>query len=253
MDTIEAVISRVKKLLDKAEGTDNEHEAAQAAVRARDLMAAYHLEQAEVEAFGGQVEPDPIVEEIGADIGVRRIPWKHSIASAVARLNGCHVWSHSSFDPAGKRRTGLRFYGRRGDVQAAHYTVGYLWSEVERITKEAARAARTRGDRRWCNSFRMGVVARLSERVNAIVGDREQALKQGVGSGSKALVVLARHQQEVEEGYQAVRKAKKMRLMGSSTRLVRDGYDSGRAAGDSVHLGQARGALPAIQRKLGSR
>jgi hypothetical protein len=252
MDTIEAVISRVKKLLDRAANTDSEHEAAQAAVRARDLMAAYHLEQAEVEAFGGQVEPDPIVEEIGADIGVRRVPWKHSLATVVARLNGCHVWSHISFE-GGKRRAGLRFYGRLGDVQAANYTVGYLWSEVERLTQEAARAAVTRGDRRWRNSFCMGVVARLSERVDAIVGDREQAVKQGVDSGSKALVVLARHQQEVEEGYQAVRKSKKMRTMGSGTRLVRDGYDSGRAAGDSVHLGQARGALPAIQRKLGSR
>lgn len=244
MDTIEAVISRVKKLLDRAAGSDNEHEASQAAVRARDLMAAYHLEQAEVEAFGGQVEADPIVQEIGADVGARRVPWKTGLANSVAKLNGCYVWVLLG------RRASLRYLGRRGDVQAARYTTEYLWAEVDRLTSEAASREKY-ADRRWRNSFRLGVVNRLHERVDAIVGDRAQALKQGVDSGSKALVVLARHKQEVDDAYQGLRKSRKFRSMGSSTRRHADAYDSGRAAGDSVHLGAARGALPAIQRRIG--
>lgn len=254
MDNLAAIIARIQRMLALAKSSPSEAEASNAASQAAELMTRYRIEQAEIEGAGGDAEVDPIVEEVAEQLGLsgRRVRWKHHLADSIAKLNGCQLWMYRERDVLdGKLKCRFKIFGRRGDVQATTYTVRYLWSEVEHLAEQAAKAAgKGTSERRWRNSFKMGVCERLWQRVQAEISTKRAAVKAGAEAGTTALVIVAKHQQEVDEAYEAVRKERKIRSANTGrARMNHNAYYQGTRA----ITGGAKGALGPMQGRLGAK
>ncbi len=271
MENLDKVFDRVRKLLKLAEG-GNENEAALAAERAAELMREHALTEAEVRlsATGDTLAaaPAPIVQGFEADAtkgdGKKAHAWKLSLAWGVCRSFNCRFWRI-----AGR----VHIFGREPDVRAADYTLAYLVNEVDRLTDKGAEE-RGRPGKAWCNSFRMGCAHRIQETLLEKARKRqverqeilkraaevEEAQDQGADEEviralvpQRALVEVARSEEEVDAAYEEVaarrwgkRRAKSYRGSVSSA----EGWHAGRAAGASVAIGSARGALGPGQGRL---
>lgn len=144
------IIERIAKLLEVAShgsndraGARNEHEAANAAAMAQELMQAHDLDMATVSAHvdkrtGGGTG---IVEQPRVTLRKKGKPgsWKVELFQTVGRTSDCWVY----IDPARTwwDTTGYMI-GRKQDVEMAMYVYEFLVRELERLQK-------VYGDERW--------------------------------------------------------------------------------------------------------
>jgi hypothetical protein len=267
-------IDRVRKLLKLAENAGSEAEAATAAARAAELMAAFALGEAELRLVDDSKAAEPIIEAgVEGDKAKRKkIAWQSTIAFAVAKSYGCRgFWWGSS----------IRIYGRESSVQAVSYTCAYLYREVDRLCDlgwdaeegdtrdEVVWSTREyryvpRGPRAaakvWKNGFRNGaadtIALRLREdtdarrdQARATARTARVASVQPTAVKLDALVLVERDQAEVDAGY-----AKRSEKFGTASAIGQTsstgGYRSGRAAGGSISLGGKRAGLGSGQGRL---
>lgn len=176
MSTIE---DRIRKLLALAD-SPNENEAAAAAEKAQALMLRYGIELATVAASTG--------ERLAVDEHVvdgRIDPWRRMLADAVARSTGGQiVW-----DPDGYSRSQgkIFFYGPSRTVGGMIELYRYLEAQLVVISAAAAATRRERRvhGRTWRNSFLLGAVGRLAQRLDARRAETTQTEE-----NSRALVVV---------------------------------------------------------------
>jgi hypothetical protein len=265
------VLERIKKLLRLAQNAGSEHEAANAARRAAQLMALHQIHEASVNLDG----PDEVraVEEIAQCHEVtytkKRVAWHIRIASAVAASYGAEMYTMGGYSE--ERENGIRFFGRLSAVQAAAYTTQYLIREVETITDK--QAPQSLYARRYRNAFRLGCASRIGARINEETQAEKQKLSKrrkqaerfedthdvsdesgderpdldNVPTPPASAGVLARVEKDREEVTQAYKNYSKKwgRSTGVGTVSSGSGYTAGKAAGDRVKLGnRARGGLP---------
>ncbi len=261
MRTQDQVIDRIQKLLRLSKST-SDAEAALAAQRASELMAAHHLTEALVRAAddtGGApaeviIKGQAVVDPNGR-AAKKKIAWKGTIAHGVAHSMGCRQYWHG---PA------IMFFGRASAVAAASYTAQYLWREVDRLA-EAAYASAPHDvydtPRIWKGAFRHGAAGQIAERLHAVARDakaaataaRQEAARVAhnaeidgdatKGTHRQALVLLNRDAQEVEEEYATFTKGFRSTRIGSGRIRSWGGYGAGQAAGRNIHLGGGRAAL----------
>jgi hypothetical protein len=256
MRDLDSVMAKIRKLLTLAERAANEHEAANAAARAAELMASYQIEEATIRASASSDAP---AEEIVTDHTVyagakNKSAWRITVASAVAKSYGARCYLTGPV---------VKVFGRRSAVQATEYTVAYLLREIDALAERNV-AGRGKG---WANSFRLGaaacVASRLAEaqreqaqreQAQREQAQREQAQREQAqrgalsgsataSSGTTTLAVIAKDRAEVEAEYSKFsRKFRSARLGGASSA---SGYAAGYSAGGSVSLGGGRGGLGA--------
>lgn len=169
MATSSPVVDRVRKLLALAERSGSPAEAALAASRARELIAEHRLAEADLSVTGGEDLPEErvIEEQIEGDYARRKAQqWRVSLAGVLARSFGCKIYYYQ-----GTRR--IQAIGRESDVQTLRYVQGYLTLEIQRLVEEAwaQMKARCEGGElpqptRWRNSFRLGAVQAVREKLN---------------------------------------------------------------------------------------
>jgi hypothetical protein len=236
----EKIIERIRKLLELSH-SDNEHEAAQAAARAAQMMSENAVTEAMLQVVNPDDEvpvvPERIVEGEPTYDAERRIAWRDRIATAVAH----------SFDCV---------------------------AEVERLADEAwlkegaDLVAVGQRPRAWKSAFRLGAADVIHERLYTDIyarkeREKEQAKqlaaaqpKQLVGAGAaaaeqqlalvrvdKALAIVEKDRSEVKAAFEKRTKGfRRMRGMGNSTR-TRGGYRAGREAGANISLGRPAKAL----------
>lgn len=148
------IIDRVRKLLELATSS-NEHEAATAATRAQELMERYQLKHADLEPDEYSVG---VIDEHG-----RLSRWRVVLASGVANAHSCEVFTsrvHVVEDGRAKGKTQTMIVGDEADVQAASYVYRYLEREVFQHGAALVNASRSYRD-----SYRMGMAARLHQRL----------------------------------------------------------------------------------------
>lgn len=201
------IVDKIRKLLKLAEGSGNEHEAANAAARARALMAEYELSEAELRVADSTKEAEPIVEDHTLTETKRKVAWHGTLSWAVAQLYDCHAWF------SGGRR---KLFGRKSAVQAASYTFAYLVKEIDRLAEEHDPT----GDRTYRNSFRLGAAMRVRDRIKTMVDERKRAevappaprpnpfdpsivSVASPPAASAALVLVQRDKLEVDNSYKA--------------------------------------------------
>jgi hypothetical protein len=153
-----AIEERIRKLLALAD-SPNENEAAE---KAQALMLRYGIEMATIAALGG--------ERLAVDehvVGGKVDPWRRMLAAAVAHSAGGRVvWAP---DGSGRSRGKIFFYGPAGAVGGMVELYRYLKAQLIVISAAATAARRERRvhGRTWRNSFLLGAVGRVGQRLDA--------------------------------------------------------------------------------------
>ena len=170
-----AIEERIRKLLALAD-SPNENEAAAAAAaaaaaeKAQALMLRYGIEIATIAALGG--------ERLAVDehvVGGKVDPWRRMLAAAVARSAGGRVvWAPDGY---ARSRGKIFFYGPVGAVGGMVELYRYLEAQLIVISAAAAAARRERRvhGRTWRNSFLLGAVGRVGQRLDARRAETAQA------------------------------------------------------------------------------
>src|SRR3990167_7862705 len=101
MANIQKVLDRVRKLLALSEHTTSEAEATEAAGRASALMEEYELSEALVRLDEPTRKAEPIVRERlepdKDEYSLKRVAWKETVASAVAKDLGVKLYYHTRY------------------------------------------------------------------------------------------------------------------------------------------------------------
>lgn len=175
----EAIQETIAKLLRKAEGTSNEHEAALFAAKAQELLARHNLDEAKVRARDATAS-DPITEQ---NYGRKSVaPWRRQVAQGCAKLYFCRLLCVGSE---------LEFVGKSHNVEVAISMTNWLCSVVVRMAREYD------SDRREQEDFKRGAGLRLYGRLMELYRQQnpiQERAKPGGGSGLPALY----HNEETE-------------------------------------------------------
>jgi hypothetical protein len=248
MNNLPKILDRVRKLLQLAEHTTSEAEAANAAAQAAKLMAEYELSEALVRLEEPGQKAEAIVEEPldpERDLAhSKRVAWKETIAVAVAHSLGIHpFWTHQHIN--GRRRSSVQGFGRESAVQTWRYTCQYLWRTADELAEsEWEKQGRDHGARGWKNAFRVGCASRLAVRLEEKKSEaeklREEAKKAAMDASeareSLAMTLVEKDHEEVNSAYK-VRSKKFGTISGIGSVSSYSGYEAGRDAGDRVSLG----------------
>jgi len=237
--TTEAVIDKIAKLLNLAEGKGaTANEAAVAAAKAQELMDRHRLDRATIDAGSG-----PDSEQVGFSKGDplekmgRAVSWKLFLGGDLAAIHSCRL----VVTPVGKTLKGrveLILIGRPSDTQVVSYLYTYLTREIERLTKFALVSMRgyfiSRSDAvEWGRSFRLGAVAEVLDRlIEAQKRVHDQAKQDG--AQCRALVLLDDHKKAVADFAKRFVRGRVYRH--DMPRQDHHGHLAGRRAGRNIAL-----------------
>lgn len=258
----EKIIDRIRKLLELSH-SDNEHEAAQAAARAANLMSENAVTEAMLQVVNDDevpLVPERIIQADPTYDADRRVAWRDRIATAVARSFDCEVYYLEK---------GLHAIGRESAVQSWTYTCRYLFAEVERLADEAwlregaDLAAVGQRPRAWKGAFRLGAADVVHERLyrdiyarkerestqaKQLAGDATRHAEIDPAGGAlvlanKAIAIITKDRAAVKTAFEERTKGfRSTRSMGNSAR-GRGGYGAGREAGQSIAISGGGKAL----------
>jgi hypothetical protein len=181
-----AIVDRVKKLLALAEReTTNEHEAAQAAARAAELIEKHNLSMGVID------DPDQQKAEkrMGESLGSRAAPHKYILALAV---NCQHDVEHYR-TTGGDGNKYLVFLGLPANVEAAVLTHAYWCSAADAMYRAARRGI---GSDLNAHDYKQGFAANILARVRA--ARRAAALDPSVAALIHIGSAVARRAMEAE-------------------------------------------------------
>jgi len=219
-----AIEERICKLLALAD-SPNENEAAAAAEKAQALMLRYGIELATIAAAGGErLAVDEHVIDGKVD------PWRRMLAAAVARSGGGEiVWAPGGYGYAHGK---IFFYGPAGTVGGIVELYRYLEAQLVVISAAATASRRERRvhGRTWRNSFLLGAVARVGQRLDA-----RRAETAEMEENSRALVVVKTAVERKIEGRWPELESSRYRAS-----VARSAYDAGSHAAKHVDLGDPR-------------
>jgi Protein of unknown function (DUF2786) len=213
----DAVLDRLKKLLNLAAKNTSPEEAASAAAKASELLARYNLDVATVE--GARPEAGKR-EEAKVDGGT--YVWQRELWSAVAELNFCvhwvqvhAVWRKGAAVGSGRARYTVDKFvlqkrhvlvGRVVNTRATLAMAGYLQQAIERelvsrLHGDDAGAKQAQRFSRWAVSFRRGATRRILEKLKdrrdqlaadeALKARAARAAAERVGASTATGVTLA--------------------------------------------------------------
>lgn len=236
------ILDRVRKLLRLAGNNNSPEEAAAAAAKAQTLIDEHNLNAASISLDGDTAdEPDEPIqdfEDSPLTTGKRVDSWKWSLASVVARANGCKPYGW------GGR---IHLIGRPSDVETVRYLLAYIARQVEAL-------AESRGAGKgyvWRQNFRRGCVDTVTKKLAAARREFKAEHRQlAAAESSTALVRIGRALARVEQRAEVVetwtKQNVKLRNSGGGRGQVFDSgaREAGRRAGQSISVGgRARGAI----------
>jgi hypothetical protein len=233
------ILTRVRRLLAKAESTPYQAEAETFTAGAQALMARHNLDRAMLDRAAKQEEQAARTTAVAVRIALER-PYespKALLLHLVSEANGCRaVWSSD---------VGLStVVGHRSDLRAVELLFTSLLLQASSALQRelaAARPAVTRG-RAYRSSFLTGFAVRTGERLRAVVGEQARQASEAVDRPDALVHVLATRAADVQAEVQRIFPVTSRATTGS----VRDhgAWMQGRAAADLAHWGGASGALP---------
>lgn len=163
------VKERIAKLLAMAENNGNEHEAAQAAARARRLMDQYQLDRMDVE----QSASDFGYEYAGESYAFQP-RWKGWLATAVAKFNDCQCRLVVAPSNGARVRYRTRWEGYAEDVTLCLAMFEYFTAVIENATsKDQLHRGYKRYNARVGTIFKEYMTTTLSVRLGELMAQRE--------------------------------------------------------------------------------
>lgn len=217
----EAIMDRIAKLMAKAKGTSNEHEAAIFAEKAAELLAEHNL----TEEMLAQRDVDREQGPVGTHKYNGRAPdqWRVWILQGTARLYFCHLIATKTYN--GKV---YEFIGREHNAKVAQLMSDYLIATVKRMAREYSPHKPDQGD------FRKGAGLRLHRRLYDLY--EQQNTKVPTEANPDNLPALYASESQAVEEY--LRKQFPNLRAGKTGRPVKmgEGARAGMAAADRIGL-----------------
>lgn len=183
---LEKVTERIQKLLNLAAKNPNAQEAASAAAKAQELLAAYNLDLATVEQGGGSGKRE--------DARVRggMYTYERELWDAVARLNFCMYFTSREYKWK-LRGYSIKFQhrvvGRVVNTTATQNMAGYLLQTIERLCRERF-TENSQFFMREAVAFREGmadnVIERLLERRRHLISEEQRKAADAEKAARKA-------------------------------------------------------------------
>ena len=219
-----AIEERIRKLLALAD-SPNENEAAAAAEKAQALMLRHGIELATIAATSGErlaVDEHALAGKVD--------PWRRMLAAAVASSAGGRcVWAPDGYS---RSRGKIFFYGPAGTARAIVELYCYLEAQLVVISAAATATRRERRvhGRTWRNSFLLGAVGRLGQRLDA----RRTEASAAVDNGRALVLVKTAVDREID------RRWPQLSSSGYRPAVARSAYVAGSQAARHVDLGDRR-------------
>lgn len=246
---MEAIIEKIRKLLALSENNTSVNEAATAAAMAQALMLENKLSSADIK---DESEKEGIIESTFLELGDRLITWRGQLMYALCQNNFCSVFSSSILTPTGLQKC-YKIIGRKSDTDGVQYLFLYLVNEINRLADEYGGRLDFKPGKSWFNSFRIGAVDVIRQRMTQQRKDTEDTFRASASLGnaqaSTALMVINRSDDEVKKYKEA--HYPNLRKTYSKGPTSNDGYGAGKRAGASINLGRSEGQLGAEPKRIG--
>jgi len=178
---LDKVLRVIRALKAKAEGTNNEAEAAAFAAKAAEMMAQYGLEEAQL-----SVEEQSGIEKDEFNDGWSISPARKHLASAVCRLYMVRpiLTGHKNWT----------LVGRKHNIVMCREMMEYLVNTTQRLSSQWKREnGATEGQR---TDFKRGCFVRLTERIGELRKQQEQAAQPKFNAKGNPENLPALYQQE---------------------------------------------------------
>jgi len=242
--TEDKILDKVRKILDKAEGTDNEAERQAFLTKAQQMMEDHAISQAQVEAARGSEKREPIA--VFVEVNTRKVggPAKGMMAVYIAKANRCQVVGTSKRNDQGEWIPGFQFQGMPDDAEFCEMLFTSLTMQAEQSYDPRKKPEWTHG-RTYRASFMEGFYKVAGNRVETEAAKREQSRWESDG-GSTALV-LADVSKRIEDKFG---KAKYSTRRQSS--YDRAGDMDGRREGSRADLSGGRTKRFASKKQIGA-
>lgn len=229
MTTTESPLMRkIRLLMAKAQGTDNEHEAATFAAKVQELLLENNLSASDIKMSNGDNRETVGQHDQANGKDFLRSPARRALLMAVCKFYMC------SYLRWGNERVVI--VGKPSNAEVAASMMNYLLNTVVRLSNNyASGSARI--------DFRRGCMLQLTNRLYTLTREREQAATQPANT----LPALFVSENELVKQYMATIKTKKAR---STT--IKQGIHAmaGRQAADGISLHGQIGSTNKPQRRL---
>jgi hypothetical protein len=212
------IIEKVRKLLAKANGTTNSHEAAAFLGKAQALQLQHKIDTMDLEYVEElcQMQSEPLNQQ---DRGRCNVPtWKGNLANVLATANGCYVYEDS-----GK----IMLTGKPSDCDAVRYLYAYCVIQINGLVDSLGSGL----GRTYYNNFRLGCV----EAIELAIERETELMRQHYHSNERALMTL----NQIVVCYNAAKRlvTSKISITKKSNRssIDEDALGQGRAAGSRIY------------------
>ncbi|HWS84280.1 MAG TPA: DUF2786 domain-containing protein [Ktedonobacteraceae bacterium] len=217
LDTITPVLAKIKKLL-ALSTSSNPNEAAAAAAKAQELLMQHNLTLSQVET---EVQASSYKQDF---VGTGSRVWKRLLLAVIARNNFCEAIYDS-------QKSHVIVIGEAHNQEVVTYLYAYLIAQLEPMAVAAYnQSSRTVHAKSWLDSFYIGAVESVSDRLEA---HKQEMVAASNECRSLVVVKDAELQDAVQKLYPHTRKGSAKRIRSST------GYDEGLEAGKRVPLNKA--------------
>jgi len=225
LESVKATIAKLITLANNKGATENE--SAVALDRAKKLMAKYQLDEASVlrEKIKTGVSIEAVKETADTYYSGRFFTWEHSLGWRLAPIFECKaVRGREMRDEDGREYQPMHFVGLPNDMALTLYFFDYCQDEIGRHMESAY----PNGGQRVQNSFALGMVSRIVERLDEFY----KRYKEEMGANCTDIVIYK--EDAIKKTWD--REFPFTTLSRTSSRPLSAEYMAGRAAGDRVHL-----------------
>lgn len=154
-----SIINKVEKLLRLASNNPNEAEAASAAEKAQELLAAYNLDMVSVERHAPQASGGRQDRRLAGGL----YKWQRELWEHVAKLNFCLYFTQKGTIKGARYEH--RVVGRTVNIVSTRVMAEYLETTIERLAREFAAEEMVNIFAKPAVAFREGCAARIGERL----------------------------------------------------------------------------------------
>lgn len=223
MSDFDRIIAKIRKLFAMANHAgSNEQEAETALRQAEALLRKHNLSMTDITPEEAKSDVRESVMHKYKWTPGRSPVWANWLSVEISKLTDTYVmWvpAKSNDSWVKRQQCNLCYVGGQADVITAGEMFDYLFQTINRLCDEYFEGVEippTKG-KTYKNSYRYGVVQRLSERMKEMIRDKEAEFQQAAGTGTSLVVVkqdaIAAHlgKQPEDLGYQRMKRQQDLR------------------------------------------
>lgn len=230
------LLEKVKKLM-ALSSSPNEHEAALAAERAKEILDKYNLSLSEVEI--GEIEDKKY------DLGITKVQnWQLNLANCTAKTFNCQSYYTKGY---GSMTAKLYFVGNEADVEVVEYFYSYLTRVIRKLTTPHIRSLKipkemgpetdwlspTRFRKKHRFSYYESLVDTLRSKLSTFAKKEGEDSSTSSSTGLTGKEIIKVKKDAVKE-YTDNKSLKSRKSRGNS--LYAGSYNSGQEKGEEVNL-----------------